>query len=118
MKHEMQHNPEPWNDACLGEVRDEFGRIIAVTRSQKPILHADKTNAARIVACVNGCEGIADPSAVKYILAAAADLLGYADGWAEQDAETPEEKQEQADLARTIADLRAALAKANRRTTA
>lgn len=29
-----------------------------------------KANAERIVACVNGCEGIADPSAVKDLLEA------------------------------------------------
>jgi hypothetical protein len=35
----------------------------------------DEANAARIVACVNACEGIADPGAVPDLLAALRELM-------------------------------------------
>lgn len=105
----QQHTPEPWNDAQLGEVRDDFGHIIAVTRSQKPILHADKANAARIVACVNVCAGI-DPVAVKDMLHA----LGVAASWI--DAHRENESTGEGQQARWVLDaVRAAIGKAERR---
>lgn len=49
------------------------------------------------------------------LLAAARGILGYAEGWAEQDATGPEEEQERAELGRAVAALRSAIARAGGR---
>ena len=79
---DAKHTPEPW-------MFDGFQRIRAVNGKQdgtEDIAHiysswsasrydaGDYANANRIVACVNGCEGI-NPEAVKDLLAACEAML-------------------------------------------
>ena len=79
---DAKHRPEPW-------MFDGFQRIRAVNGKQdgtEDIAHiysswsasrydaGDYANANRIVACVNGCEGI-NPEAVKDLLAALEGML-------------------------------------------
>lgn len=73
----QKHTPEPWfseptegsdksGDILIGGAA---GELIAVCKSllgDRPV----EDNAERIVACVNACEGIADPSCVPELLAA------------------------------------------------
>ncbi len=40
------------------------------------------------------------------MLSALRDILGYAEGWVEQDVTGPEEKAEKADLIRAVANIR------------
>lgn len=86
-----QHTPEPWfvdtsnPDAPFGICQDvENGWGIAEVSTFAPE-GTDAANAARIVACVNGCAGI-DPAAVGDMLAALvlceqalSDIIGAAD---------------------------------------
>lgn len=73
---EQKHTPGPWrilNEWSPETVGTEDGATVANTcfgRSWQ-----GKANAARIVECVNACEGLADPSAVPDLLAACENLL-------------------------------------------
>lgn len=70
-----KHTPTPWKRGTskygspflIG--REDTGFVVAECRNQHHSEEAE-ANAARIVACVNGCEGIADPSAVKDMMEA------------------------------------------------
>lgn len=87
-----QHTPEPWNisfnspnplihSKLVGE--DWYYSTIAsvVQRGRHPIYGGEitdataKANAARIVACVNGCAGISDPETTVPELVAALETL-------------------------------------------
>ncbi len=80
-----RHTAGPWrwspSDLNAGQDESETlaGTIIGDGYHVASI-HSDgglpfEANAARIVACVNGCEGIADPGAVGELLEAAKDAL-------------------------------------------
>ena len=64
------NNDYPWHDAprvCLATMQGP---------SASDCLPVNKdANAARIVACVNACEGIADPAVVPELLAFVADFI-------------------------------------------
>lgn len=77
---ETKHTPGKWK-LRKGFSTDTIEVFIENPNIQKPfrpcsiaVVEADsavgKANAARIVACVNGCDGIADPSAVRELLEA------------------------------------------------
>lgn len=74
-----KHTPEPWGiwtrpDADSLMITDNrYARHLAYMVGDGP---EDEANAHRIVACVNGCEGIANPSAVKDLLEAAEAIVG------------------------------------------
>lgn len=72
----MSHTKEPWN--CDGA--DEDGDIVFADRFLEVVAETSRedgdrqkafANAARIVACVNACAGIADPSSIPVLVAAA-----------------------------------------------
>lgn len=79
-----KHTREPWN---TGE--DEIGVTIIRTDAKNPCSIAElcdglpgdhverDANAARIVACVNACAGIANPDAIPLIVAALRALCAY-----------------------------------------
>ena len=78
-----KHTPEPWRQftelGTIGDVVDSKGRAVAQAqetgnfeRGAPEGLAERNANAARIVACVNGCAGI-NPEAVKDLLAALKD---------------------------------------------
>ena len=75
-----KHTPEPWRQftelGTIGDVVDSKGRAVAQAqetgnfeRGAPEGLAERNANAARIVACVNGCAGI-NPDAVPDLLAA------------------------------------------------
>ena len=108
MNEKAKHTPGPWMivEASKCDVRSE-SRHICYTGPVEPIgyprhyANEDRANASRIVACVNGCEGIADPSAVRELLEALEALVVQED-W-EGDDVLPDSP---------IAKARAAIAKA------
>jgi hypothetical protein len=63
---ELKHTKEPWQCvSCKGIVNVVAnGTTVATCKPQESDEIIDCLNAARIVACVNACEGIADPSAI------------------------------------------------------
>ena len=68
----FKHTPEPWRNK-LGfreHVRFIYGGSKTIAELGAGPKGPREANACRIVECVNGCEGIADPSAVKDLLAA------------------------------------------------
>lgn len=79
MEFEMsKHTPGPWIlekpeldcvaiSASSGDWLDLASVVIRVNDKHDP---EGQANAARIVACVNACEGLADPSVVPDLLAA------------------------------------------------
>jgi hypothetical protein len=77
-----KHTPEPW--AVVEPVAGQFA-IVPQNRTRsaeswtlayvRDFQHNDVSNAARIVACVNACEGIADPGAVPELMAALRELM-------------------------------------------
>lgn len=83
---ENQHTPEPWYAKERG---DEHGiGIYAEVKEYRDIrtlnlgnmntwIGQSPANAARIVACVNGCAGIADPSAGRDALAVLVEIRGF-----------------------------------------
>lgn len=83
---ESKHTPEPWTviaDAVHWGTYTVIEALPDVTHAGD--VATDKANAARIAACVNGCAGIADPSAVQDMLAAitwAMEML--VDSWGEE----------------------------------
>jgi len=60
MADKEKHSPLPWNSCEVGEIRNEHNRIVAITRSQKPILKEDKANAEFIVHCCNTHAGLVE----------------------------------------------------------
>jgi len=75
------HTPEPWqierlpgNIRLLGKGRQFIARI----EGTDPKRDEDKANAARIVACVNACEGMHDPAAEIKALRDALDSINRA----------------------------------------
>lgn len=78
-----KHTPGPWIlekpeldcvaiSASSGDWLDLASVAIRVNDKHDP---EGQANAARIVACVNACEGLADPSVVPELLAALEELL-------------------------------------------
>jgi hypothetical protein len=69
-----KHTPGPW-DSENKNVWSENG--LNADQSNLATTHGPfaKANAERIVACVNACDGIADPSAVKDLLEALRTLV-------------------------------------------
>jgi hypothetical protein len=82
MKTHTPHTPEPWS--VVTPHPGQFA-IVPENRQKHATTHTlayirdfqsnDEANAARIVACVNACEGIADPGAVPDLLAALRELM-------------------------------------------
>ena len=85
---ESKHTPGPWEgiEGTPIITKQWNGRSISLANVQRPAWHEDHNkaseeagaNAARIVACVNGCDGI-NPEAVKYLLAACKKMVEYRD---------------------------------------
>jgi len=84
MSEKQKHTPGPWevdadnihagNVATLHGDNGTFAEIWS--RQWLTEQHCDQhANASRIVACVNACEGIADPSAVPGLLEACKSAL-------------------------------------------
>jgi hypothetical protein len=71
------HTPGPWT-ASFATVR-KASAPLAECYNDHPLLPGE-ANAARIVACVNACEGIADPGAVPDLLAALKSALDIMEG--------------------------------------
>lgn len=69
MPTESKHTPEPWrasntDDKCVYINNPTGGRLVADCYGHSLISHEEEqANAARIIACVNACEGMADPAA-------------------------------------------------------
>ena len=64
MTQETRHTPEPWRVKFAhgtSDVYDKEGELIALVYPTEGPENA--ANAARIVACVNACKGMADPAA-------------------------------------------------------
>jgi hypothetical protein len=61
----MKHTPEPWHTFAF-EIYDQQEQIIADCGYSEDYWGKDgcKANAARIVQCVNACEGMGDPETV------------------------------------------------------
>lgn len=95
-----KHTPEPWinHDSMID---DAEGRTVATTNGFGRPQGTDSANAARIVACVNGCEGI-NPEAVHELVAAVDAVLEV----------LPQPPRVHAHLAGPLGVLRAAIAKA------
>lgn len=81
MKTETKHTPEPWTSEATSSsefvtraIRGPNGELVAHVGvpgyKDTPGVHQNVCDSSRIVACVNGCEGIADPSAVRELLEA------------------------------------------------
>lgn len=62
--------PGPWK--CDGK---EIGGQLAVTSGTVLVCDADTADAKRIVLCVNSCEGIKDPRALRAVLNASMDVV-------------------------------------------
>lgn len=88
MTNEQKHTPGPWiaesrgvSDGALVVKDAEFNEICVVReraqRSYGPQDYIDQANAARIVACVNACEGMADPADEIAKLRAEVDRLKH-----------------------------------------
>jgi hypothetical protein len=113
MKYE--HTPEPWVNKGAGNIRstatDQGIALVGTTWGDGAVSHNQNiANAERIVACVNGCAGIADPSAVKdmhYALDDAERLIGLI--------LAGDEAVDAADIEATFGGINAALAKAEGR---
>ena len=78
-KTESKHTPEPWATWGLNAIVDTREEIIAVSLPRAEDVADSNTqvaNAARIVACVNGCAGIPDPETlVPELIEALWDLV-------------------------------------------
>ena len=79
----MKHTPEPWLNVRpghmlgtyeIGEAEDHLSDSVALPGEQYKEIH--KANAERIMACVNGCEGI-NPEAVPKLLVALEAMTGW-----------------------------------------
>lgn len=79
MSAKPKHTPGPWDYDASGKIGVGFrdgGILLAEARRQEDVPWEPKgnggatavANAARIVACVNACEGIADPGVVPELL--------------------------------------------------
>lgn len=87
MKTHTPHTPEPWS--VVTPHPGQFA-IVPENRQKHATTHTlayirdfqsnDEANAARIVACVNACEGIADPGAVPDLLEALKSALDIMEG--------------------------------------
>jgi hypothetical protein len=79
------YSPLPWyamDDENPADIRDDSGEPVAVVHMTGHPLGIDKANGARIVSCVNGCEGIQTPHIdVPAMVKALRDLMGYVGGW-------------------------------------
>ena len=113
---ETRHTPEPWEIEVWGhELFGVYpnpagpeGVIARVTEGGAE----NKANAHRIVACVNACAGIADPSAVPDLLEAATliDSMDFVEGYTFPASDWPK-------LWHALTLARAALAKATTKAT-
>lgn len=73
-----KHTPGPWravpqtngSKLIAADLKPLGLRIIAFNVARADSIIEDDANAARIVACVNACEGIADPNVIPEMLAA------------------------------------------------
>lgn len=79
----FKHTPGPWKAEdhgdemlVLGPNRDTIAQTFAVHRTDIPFC---AINAERIVACVNACESIADPSVVPEMLDALKAIIAQLD---------------------------------------
>lgn len=61
-----KHTPTPWKVSSAGH---QCNPIISGKDDVRVIAQTEAANAKRIVACVNACEGVADPSVVPEMLA-------------------------------------------------
>jgi hypothetical protein len=86
MKTHTAHTPTPWNverpfqEPGVYIAGPNTGLIAKLYEPDANLYNGDKLvsiggNSARIVACVNACEGIADPGAVPDLLAALKAIL-------------------------------------------
>lgn len=68
----LAHTPEPWGISAGCDGRAVIGTFDDTERGPATDVGEvyEEANAERIVACVNGCAGIADPSAVGDVLEA------------------------------------------------
>ncbi|MCK9628980.1 MAG: hypothetical protein M0R37_10365 [Bacteroidales bacterium] len=110
---ETKHTPEPWVNKGAGNIRstatDQGIALVGTTWGDGAVSHNQNiVNAERIVACVNGCAGIADPSAVKAMYEALNDpcMMPALEAWA---------KGKNANAVRCLENARAALAQAEGR---
>jgi hypothetical protein len=74
-----KHTPEPWarwgSDQVASTVTGKIvAEVPAYTLSGK-VKNEDQANAERIVACVNACAGIEDPSAVQEMRKALSEVF-------------------------------------------
>ena len=76
MTEQAKHTPEPWTtngESIFGPTMGLAGRwMIARTATHTSV---DRANMERIVACVNSCEGLADPQATITALVGALRAL-------------------------------------------
>ena len=68
-----KHTPEPWEVRGECGIWSEDGFVATTNPHVRPFATIQATNAARIVACVNACEGI-NPQAIPDLLKAAKGL--------------------------------------------
>lgn len=114
-----KHTPTPWKADCfLVSARsvDRFGsdrdvEICHTGGGRRPSEEAE-ANASRIVACVNACRWLIDPSAVPDMLAALEGAMRIEALWAPDGNEEPEHAEECQALAAMRQSFIAAIAKA------
>ena len=75
----MSHTPEPWKKSHNGRdleliVQERAGFNMVIAELKHPDIGGELANAARIVACVNGCAGL-NPAAYREIIEAAKCLF-------------------------------------------
>ena len=96
----QKHTPGPWHSH-----KSSTGDGLIYDRSPydggRVVGQASMANAARIVACVNACEGL-EPSAVRELIEAASDCLADLDHYAATHGPGPDRRRD---------SLRSALAK-------
>lgn len=98
------HTPGPWHTHCQYHTKiatSDDKTLIATCGIMEIGVEEAEANAARIVACVNACEGIENPEAVGEVFDVLSGMFEY---WDEGTSVHPNSL--------IVADLRAALAKA------
>ncbi len=86
----VKHCPEPWRAELVGKtyfrapyhedymILDSEGVCVGIVWGGAPWPEGERSK-DRIVACVNGCSGLADPSAVGELVEALRGALAYDD---------------------------------------
>lgn len=76
-----KHTPEPWHSDAAGFIYAKVDGVgdsmVAEVRGFGRLVHGNRD---RIVACVNACKGLADPSVVPELLESLETLMDWQNG--------------------------------------